>query len=69
MEVFVNVGKSWKVLTFFAKIFFLDVWQGSEYAFDICSYFHPRFAANSNKITRKFSAEIVKIHTKLLLVN
>ena len=36
MECFEEVVNSWKLLTYFAKLSILDVWQGSEYTSVIC---------------------------------
>ena len=35
MEVFVKIINGWKPFTIFVKRFILDVWQSSEYFFDI----------------------------------
>ena len=32
MKCFAKIVNGWKLLTIFAKLFILDVWQGSEYA-------------------------------------
>ena len=57
MERFGKIVNHWKLLTIFAKLSSLDIWQVSEYASEL---FHLRYTVLDNFKLKKFSSRLAQ---------